>query len=63
MIIKKAINYLLLMGSLLFALTLVEIGLRIAGFSFDLFYTTDPITGFYHPPNLEAWYHEEGVYA
>lgn len=36
MIIKKAINYLLLMGSLLFALTLVEIGLRIAGFSFHM---------------------------
>jgi hypothetical protein len=44
MIKSKVINLLLLAGSLLFALALVEIGLRIAGFSFYTFYTADPIT-------------------
>jgi hypothetical protein len=53
-------NFILLMGSLLFALTLVEIGLRIAGFSFYTFYTADPITGFSHSANTEGWYREEG---
>jgi CDP-glucose 4,6-dehydratase len=60
MIKSKVINLLLFAGSLLFALALVEIGLRIAGFSFYTFYTADPITGFSHPPNLEGWYREEG---
>jgi hypothetical protein len=60
MIKSKVINLLLFAGSLLFALALVEIGLRMAGFSFYTFYTADPITGFSHSPNLEGWYREEG---
>jgi len=60
MINQKFINFILLVGSFLFALALVEVGLRIAGFSFELFYTTDPIAGFSHPPNVEAWQRREG---
>jgi hypothetical protein len=50
----------LVMSSVVLALMLVEIGLRITGFSYPSFYVSDEITAHRFRPNSEGWFREEG---
>jgi hypothetical protein len=53
-------NLSLMVGGIVLALLLVEIGLRVAGISFPIFYTADPDRGWALPPNTSGWFTEEG---
>jgi hypothetical protein len=52
---------LLLLITVLFCLTVIEIGLRIAGFSYPEFYVVDERRGYSLRPGVEGWYRKEGV--
>lgn len=51
---------LLLLGTILFCLAVIEIGLRIAGFSYPEFYVVDARRGYALKPGVEGWYRKEG---
>src|SRR6185436_3052577 len=51
---------LLLLISFLFCLAVIEIGLRIAGFSYPEFYVVDSRRGYSLRPGVEGWYRKEG---
>ena len=51
---------LLVMFGVVFGLTMSEIFLRVVGYSFPLFYTTDYYRGFALQPNVEGLYQREG---
>ncbi len=44
----------------LFALFCLEIGMRIAGISYPMFWVPEPVAGGHMWPNLKAWYEIEG---
>ncbi|MGI8654595.1 MAG: SGNH/GDSL hydrolase family protein [Pyrinomonadaceae bacterium] len=47
--------------SLLAGLFIAEIFLRVAGYSYPLFYETDAERGYALRPGVEGWYHKEGA--
>ena len=51
---------LLLLASFLFCLVAIEIGLRVAGFSYPEFYAVDTRRGYALRPEIEGWYRKEG---
>lgn len=51
---------LLMCGSVLFTLAIIEIGLRIYGFSYPEFYIVDARRGYALRPGVEGWYRKEG---
>jgi hypothetical protein len=51
---------LLLLITVLFCLAVIEIGLRIAGFSYPRFYIADARRGYALRPGVEGWYRLEG---
>jgi hypothetical protein len=51
---------LLLLITVLFCLSVIEIGLRIAGFSYARFYIVDARRGYALRPGVEGWYRIEG---
>ncbi|HZH32311.1 MAG TPA: SGNH/GDSL hydrolase family protein [Pyrinomonadaceae bacterium] len=51
----------LLLSALLFALLSAEIALRIAGYTYPVFYTTDTVRGYALEPGLSGWYRKEGA--
>src|SRR5205823_12768757 len=51
---------LLVLFGVVFGLTLVEIGLRLIGFSYPEFYGADARRGYSLRPNMEGWYRKEG---
>ena len=56
-------NILLILGSLLFASLIGEVGLRILGLSYPLFMQVDPVLGWKFRPNTEGWsIHERKAY-
>jgi hypothetical protein len=57
---KSPSNKWLVFGSVIFALLVVEIALRLGGYSYPIFYTTDPDCGYVLRPGVEGWYHREG---
>jgi len=46
--------------AIIFALICLEVGMRVAGISYPLFYLPEPVAGAYLWPNLKAWYELEG---
>lgn len=54
------INACFVAGSILVALGIAEVGLRIWGFSYPTFLHVDPVTGHRHRPNVEGRYQDEG---
>ena len=46
--------------SIIFALVIAEVGLRIAGYSNPYFYTFEEQTGWMHRPGVAGWYRKEG---
>ena len=57
---RRAVKLSLLLVSLLFGLAVSETALRVAGYSFPTFYTTDEVRGFALRPGAEGWYRKEG---
>ena len=51
---------LLILFGVVFGLALVEIGLRLIGFSYPEFYVSDAQRGYSLRPNMEGWYRKEG---
>jgi hypothetical protein len=51
---------LLLLVTVLLCLAVIEIGLRIAGFSYPEFYVVDASRGYSLRPGIEGWYRKEG---
>lgn len=51
---------LLILFGVIFGLALVEIGLRLIGFSYPEFYVTDARRGYSLRPKMEGWYRKEG---
>jgi len=52
---------LLMLGSILVSLAIVEVGLRIAGYSYPEFYVADANRGYALRPGMEGWYRKEGA--
>lgn len=50
----------LLAAALLFSLAAAEVALRVIGYSYPEFYTTDPVVGVALRPGAEGWYRKEG---
>ncbi len=57
---RRAVKLSLLLASLVCGLCVAEIALRVAGYSFPTFYTTDDVRGFGLRPGAEGWYRKEG---
>jgi hypothetical protein len=51
---------LLILFGVVFGLALVEIGLRLIGYSYPEFYVSDAQRGYSLRPNMEGWYRKEG---
>lgn len=51
---------LLVLGSFLFGLFIMEVALRIIGYSYPIWYTTDPDRGYSLRPGVAGWYRGEG---
>src|SRR5437763_1131755 len=51
---------LLVLFGVVFGLALVEIGLRLIGYSYPEFYVSDARRGYSLRPNMEGWYRKEG---
>src|SRR5438128_10546704 len=52
---------LLMLGSILICLAIIEVGLRIAGYSYPEFYMVDAHRGYSLRPGMEGWYRKETV--
>jgi GDSL-like Lipase/Acylhydrolase family len=50
---------LLMLGSILVCIAFIEVGLRIAGYSFPEFYLVDAHRGYALRPGMEGWYRKE----
>lgn len=57
---RLSTKLLLVLAGLAVGLTLVELGLRLIGYSFPLFYTTDAERGIALSAGAEGWYRREG---
>jgi hypothetical protein len=57
---RWAANLLLVAGGLLTGLLLTEAGLRLIGYSYPTFYTTDQARGVALSPGAEGWWRKEG---
>jgi hypothetical protein len=57
---ERRAKLLLMLGSILFGLALVEVGLRVAGYSYPQFYIPDEHRGYALRPGMEGWYRKEG---
>lgn len=54
------VKLLLVLAGLIAGLLVIEVGLRIVGYSFPIFYTTDPDRGVALRAGVEGWYKREG---
>src|SRR5678809_1428295 len=57
---RRTIKLALLLLSLTVGFALSEVALRLVGYSFPTFYTTDQERGFRLRPNTAGWYRKEG---
>src|SRR5688572_23547315 len=57
---KWVINLTLVLSSVTVALAVVEVGLRITGFSYPSFYEADQIAAHSFRPTAEGWFRDEG---
>src|SRR3954466_3584600 len=58
--ISRGAKLLTIAIGVLVALAITELGLRIGGFSYPIFYTTDPDRGIALKPGQHGWYRKEG---
>jgi hypothetical protein len=59
--LKRSTKLLVVCVSILFALVVGEIGLRIIGYTYPIFYTTDAARGYALRPCMQGWYRKEGA--
>ena len=57
---KRRAKLITLLFSVLFSLAIVEIGLRVAGYSYPEFYVPDAQRGYALRPEMAGWYRKEG---
>ncbi|HEY0099458.1 MAG TPA: SGNH/GDSL hydrolase family protein [Pyrinomonadaceae bacterium] len=57
----RLFKFALLLGALSFGLLVAEIALRISGYTYPLFYTTDVVRGYALKPGMSGWYRKEGA--
>jgi lysophospholipase L1-like esterase len=57
---ERLAKLLLIFGSILLGLSIVEVGLRIVGYSYPQFYVPDEHRGYALRPGMEGWYRKEG---
>jgi hypothetical protein len=50
----------MLLSALLFGLLIAEVALRIIGYTYPVFYTSDIVRGYALQPGLSGWYRKEG---
>src|SRR5438045_210272 len=58
--LRRATKLLAVLLSILFALLVGEVGLRIIGYTYPEFYTTDETRGYVLRPCTQGWYRKEG---
>ena len=57
----RLFKFALLLSALVFGLLIAEIALRIAGYTYPVFYTTDTVRGYALKPGMSGWYRKEGA--
>jgi hypothetical protein len=57
---ERRAKFLLLLGSTLLSLAIIEVGLRIVGYTYPEFYMADMHRGYALRPGMEGWYRKEG---
>jgi hypothetical protein len=57
---RFAVKLSLLVASLFVGLLIAEVALRVVGYTFPTFYTTDAARGYALQPNMRGWYRKEG---
>src|SRR5260370_6299010 len=57
---ERRAKLLLILGSVLFTLAVIEIGLRVAGYSYPEFFVADARRGYVFRPGMEGWDRKEG---
>ncbi len=57
---RRSVKILVVAASILFALAVAEVGLRLVGYSYPVFYTTDARRGYALKPGMEGRYRKEG---
>jgi hypothetical protein len=57
----RLFKFALLLVALIFGLLIAEIALRIAGYTYPVFYTTDTVRGYALEPDMSGWYRKEGA--
>ncbi|MDX6269681.1 MAG: hypothetical protein QOD28_904 [Acidobacteriota bacterium] len=56
----RLFKFALLLSAILVGLLIAEIALRVAGYTYPVFYTTDTTRGFALEPGMSGWYRKEG---
>jgi hypothetical protein len=57
----RLFKFALLLVALIFGLLIAEIALRLAGYTYPVFYTTDVVRGYALKPGMSGWYRKEGA--
>lgn len=57
----RLFKFTLLLGALIFGLLIAEVALRIAGYTYPVFYTPDRVRGVVLKPGMHGWYRKEGA--
>ena len=57
--LKRSTKLLVVCASILFALFVGEIALRVIGYTYPVFYTTDEARGYALRPCMQGWYRKE----
>ena len=57
---RRRVKLLAFALSVLFALLVAEVALRLMGYTYPVFYTPDEHLGYVLKPNMEGWYRKEG---
>lgn len=59
--VRRRVKVLVVALSFAFALAVAEVALRLVGYSYPVFYTTDTTRGYALKPGMEGWYRKEGA--
>jgi hypothetical protein len=57
----RLFKFALLLSALVFGLLIAEVALRIIGYTYPVFYTTDVVRGYALQPGVSGWYRKEGA--
>jgi hypothetical protein len=57
----RLFKFALLLVALIFGMLIAEVALRIIGYTYPVFYTTDVVRGYALKPGMSGWYRKEGA--